>query len=406
MSERRLWSRLETLLSQRPTHGGKLEDELLRAGSTLGIPASVIAERLRRPAEQVRRHRRILVGVPPVPFTADEDAAIIPARSTAATSTRSRATSAGRPGLCGCARRSSACTIRGHGRAKRPHEDAAVRERSGGDVFATTVRFATERRDVDVSAKPAHARTRGTRATRPNRVAGRDEVQARARVPRHVGIITDGNRRWARLNGIAIATGHRRGARLLRDITTEFLAQGIAFVSVYLFSTENWTRDPHEINDLMDIFVEFARDNVDFLDANQICVRSLGQHQQLPGFPREALDYVERRTAANDRLTLGLCLNYGGQAELVDAIRAMIASGMPAEEVSAHSVAEFLYAPDIPPLDLIIRTGGQQRLSNFMLWRAAYAELAFVDNMWPAFTAADLQRILKDYSDRVRRFGG
>ena len=278
-------------------------------------------------------------------------------------------------------------------------------ERSGGDVFGTAVRFVSGRSNVDTSARSARAGGGGPRAPHPDRAVGSDELPARARVPRHVGIITDGNRRWARLNGIAIATGHRRGARLLRDITTEFLAQGIPFVSVYLFSTENWNRDPHEINDLMDVFVEFARDNVDFLGTNRIRVRSLGQHRQLPGFLREALDYVERRTADNDRLTLGLCLNYGGQAELVDAMRAIIASGMPADEVSADSVAEFLYAPDIPPLDLIIRTGGQQRLSNFMLWRAAYAELAFVDDMWPAFTAADLQRILNDYSDRVRRFG-
>jgi undecaprenyl diphosphate synthase len=223
--------------------------------------------------------------------------------------------------------------------------------------------------------------------------------------PCHLGIITDGNRRWARENGLSTLEGHWHGANLLRMIAVESFARGVDYVSAYLFSTENWRRPPVEVNGLMDLFEVIATDHVEYLHKHNVLIRFLGQPHGLPRFITSAVDRAEKRTAHNTGGTLALCLNYGGQTEIADAVTALIASGVPAADVSSQIIADFLYAPDIPPLDLIIRTGGEQRLSNFMLWRAAYAELVFVEAMWPAFTIADLETALHNYGVRARRFG-
>jgi undecaprenyl diphosphate synthase len=223
--------------------------------------------------------------------------------------------------------------------------------------------------------------------------------------PRHLGIVTDGNRRWARANGLSTLEGHWRGANLLRMVAVESFARGVDYVSAYLFSTENWNRPPVEVNGLMDLFQVIATSHVEYLHEHNVRIRFLGRRHDMPRFITVAVDRAEKRTARNTGGVLALCMNYGGQTEVADAVTAMLASGVASADVSAQMISDFLYAPDIPPLDLIIRTGGEQRLSNFMLWRAAYAELMFLDAMWPAFTVADLEAALNGYAVRARRFG-
>lgn len=278
-------------------------------------------------------------------------------------------------------------------------------ERSGGDVFGMPPivappmepRALPERRDTSDRRPPA----------RPDRASRRPRAPARrgAGVPRHVGIVLDGNRRWARTNELPRVFGHRRGVAVLREVHGIFLARGVRYISVFMFSTENWNRDPDEVEDLMDLFVDFARDQVDELYAGNIRVRFLGRPEGLPARLRAAMRRLEEHTAGNDGATLAVCLNYGGQTEIVDALRTMLAAGIDADGITPQAVSEHLYAPEVPPIDLIIRTGGEQRLSNFMLWRAAYAELCFTTKMWPDITPHDIAAMLDDYAARARRFG-
>ncbi len=279
-------------------------------------------------------------------------------------------------------------------------------ERSGGDVFGTTLQTGSGRGRSPRTA-PVRPRRRPGPGSRPDRdgAGAVGYIGNGAAVPRHVGIITDGNRRWARRNGVHIRAGHDRGADVLLEIGHQLLARGVEYLSVYSFSTENWNRDPEEINDLLDVATAFARSHVYEFNESNVRVRFLGRPQGLPAFVNRAMDGAEQWTSGNDGGTLAICLNYGGQTEIVDAVIATLSSGIAPSDLTTQDVADFLYAPDIPPLDLIIRTGGEQRLSNFMLWRAAYAELAFVPTLWPDFTFDELINVLDDYSLRARRFG-
>ena len=279
-------------------------------------------------------------------------------------------------------------------------------ERSGGDVFGTPIggRFAHPTRSHSSAPQVGFGRAR---VVKPRRAAVRIQAKPRSSspVPCHVGIITDGNRRWAREKGLRIRSGHDRGAGVLSVLAVHLLARGVQYVSVFGFSTENWNRPPRELNDLMDAYASFARDHLAYLHKNNVRLRFVGRPEGLPAFVVVAADAAEAYTAGNDGGTVAICLNYGGQAEIVDAVSAMLGSGIPASEVCAQDVADFLYAPDIPPLDLVIRTAGEQRLSNFMLWRAAYAELIFLSTLWPDVTADELDGVLDDYAARSRRFG-
>ena len=274
-------------------------------------------------------------------------------------------------------------------------------ERRAGDVFGTP--------PIVEPGSPSAGRTASDRRppARPARASRRPRVSAqrRAGVPRHVGIVLDGNRRWARANELPLVFGHRRGVAVLREVRDIFLTRGVRYISVFVFSTENWSRDPDEVEDLMDLFVDFARDQVDELYAGNIRVRFLGRPEGLPTRLRAAMRRLEEHTAGHDGATLAICLNYGGQTEIVDAFRAMLAAGIDADDITPLAVSEHLYAPEVPPIDLIIRTGGEQRLSNFMLWRAAYAELCFTTKLWPDITPHDIVAMLDDYSTRARRFG-
>ncbi len=219
-------------------------------------------------------------------------------------------------------------------------------------------------------------------------------------VPTHIGLILDGNRRWAKAQGLPTLEGHKRGYENLKTIGRAGLARGIKYVTAYVFSTENWNRSQEEVSYLMDLLRWVLDKEVNELHKDNIRVRFLGSTERLDEKILEGIKKAEEKTAGNTAGTLGLCLNYGGQTEIVEAVRA-IGDG----EVTIESISEHLYAPDIPPVDLIIRTSGEQRISNFMLWRAAYSELWFTDKHWPDFTEADLDTALADYASRERRHG-
>lgn len=225
-------------------------------------------------------------------------------------------------------------------------------------------------------------------------------------VPQHIGYIVDGNRRWARQHGLPTYEGHLAGYDAVQEVVRATFEAGVKYVSAYVFSTENWKRSEEEVGRLMSLALKIARSDVKVLLDNNIRVRVIGSRQGVDEKIVKEIDDIEARSANNTAGTLVLCFNYGGQLEIVDAFRKMSEAGISAEDITTDTVAEYLYAPDIPPVDMIVRTGGEQRISNFMLWRAAYSELLFLDKYWPDMTKEDVKAILKEYSERNRRFGG
>ena len=279
-------------------------------------------------------------------------------------------------------------------------------ERSGGELFGTGLLDASTRQSGLRSSPQRRSRDGHDAARRAHGTAGlRTEPRSSEMVPRHVGLIVDGNRRWARANGLRIRAGHARGVDVLHAVIVELFARGVRYLSVYALSTENLARPPQQVNDLVDVYFDALLDKVMVLRELNLRLVLMGRPQGLPALLAAAIDAAEEWTSGNDGGTLAVCMNYGGQAEIVDAVAAIIASGLPPSDLSTQNLPDFLYAPEVPPLDLVIRTGGEQRLSNFMLWRAAYAELAFLETLWPDFTLDELSVVLDDYGARVRRFG-
>ncbi len=224
-------------------------------------------------------------------------------------------------------------------------------------------------------------------------------------VPRHLGLILDGNRRWAVENGYIAVEGHRHGYQTLKQIGDTCLELGIKYVTAYVFSTENWKRPPLEVKFLMDLLYWVATDEVAEFHQKGMKLLFLGRGAPLSPKVIKAIRAAEEKTKHNTAGTIALCLNYGGQSEIADAVAQLMRAGVKPEAVTPELIREHLYHPEIADLDLIIRTSGERRISNFMLWRAAYAELYFVEKHWPAFTPQDLQEALTDYAARVRRFG-
>lgn len=223
--------------------------------------------------------------------------------------------------------------------------------------------------------------------------------------PTHLGLILDGNRRWAREHGVTIAQGHREGYENLKTICRAALKYGVRYVSAYVFSTENWQRDRQEVRDIMKILRWALKHEVKEFHKEGIRLRVVGSKAKLGAAMLTAIHDAEKLTEHNTRGTLLLCLDYGGQQEIVEATKHIAESGISPEDITADMIADHLYAPDVPPLDLIIRTSGEQRLSNFMLWEAAYSELAFSKVNWPDFNEKALATALRQYSRRQRRFG-
>lgn len=230
------------------------------------------------------------------------------------------------------------------------------------------------------------------------------------KLPRHVAIIMDGNGRWAKAHALKVAQGHRRGTETLRAIIRESSDIGIEALSLYAFSTENWKRSPAEVSALMSLLLEYFTSEIDELDEKNVCIRILGDKDGLPGPQREALIQAERRTAANTGLKLNIAINYGGRDEILRAARTLAARAQAGElSPEAITAADFeaaLYTHDLPDVDLLIRTSGEMRLSNFLLYQCAYAEMTFPTVLWPDFSLEDYHGALQAFGARDRRFGG
>lgn len=224
--------------------------------------------------------------------------------------------------------------------------------------------------------------------------------------PAHLGLILDGNRRWAKERGLPIAEGHRQGYRALKTISKAAIKHGVRYISAFVFSTENWKRDQREVRDLLKLMLWILQHEVKELDREGIRVRVIGSKLQLGASLLRAIKRAEEMTKDNERGTLLLCLDYGGQQEIVEAVKRIAASGIDPQEITPDLIARNLYAPDVPPIDLLIRTSGEQRLSNFMLWESAYSELLFDPHYWPDFGKDELDNALAEYNRRQRRFGG
>jgi undecaprenyl diphosphate synthase len=229
-------------------------------------------------------------------------------------------------------------------------------------------------------------------------------------VPRHVAIIMDGNGRWAAARGLPRGEGHRRGVEALRRTVRAAGEIGIGILTIFSFSAENWSRPASEIRDLMGLLRRFIRNDLAELHQNNIRVRVIGERSDLDPDVRRLLEEAEELTRNNDRLTLVVAFNYGGRQEIVRAAKRMaeaIHGGrLDAGNVSTETFAGFLDAPDLPDPDLVIRTSGEQRISNFLIWQAAYSELVFVPTFWPDFDRTTLESAIAEYSRRERRFGG
>jgi undecaprenyl diphosphate synthase len=216
---------------------------------------------------------------------------------------------------------------------------------------------------------------------------------------RHVAIITDGNGRWAKARGLSVAEGHQAGADTVKARLRDAVDLGIRELTVYSFSTENWSRSPEEVGALMAMFAQRIVGETPELDSEGVRMRFVGRREGVDPELVQLMDWAEAQTAANERITLFVAFNYGGRAEILDAARGF--TGTTEEEFRAR-----LYAPEMHDPDLLIRTSGEQRISNYLLWQCAYSEFVFTPVLWPDFSRADFEAALAEYDRRKRRFGG
>ena len=227
-----------------------------------------------------------------------------------------------------------------------------------------------------------------------------------ARLPRHLAVIMDGNGRWARKRRLPRIAGHRAGISAVRELVETCAGLSLQVLTVYAFSKENWKRPKAEVDFLMDLLRDYMRKELDELCANNIRVQVVGRMYELPEVVQDVLQKAMIATAANTGLVFNLALSYGGRAEIVDAARALIREGVRPEDVDEAAFARRLYTGGQPDPDLVVRTGGELRVSNFLLWQIAYAELVMTDALWPDFRKRDLFQALREFQRRKRRFGG
>lgn len=229
-------------------------------------------------------------------------------------------------------------------------------------------------------------------------------------VPESIGIIMDGNGRWAKKRGLPRSLGHSKGAGVFRDIVIYCNELGVKYVTVYAFSTENWKRSRDEIDSIVNILRDYLKKGFIELKKNNIVIKFIGDISPFPQDVKDEIKQLEADSAANNGITLNIALNYGGRAELVHAFRSMLADveagKLSAEEITEDTVESYLYTAGQPSPDLIIRPSGELRLSNFMLWQAAYSEFWFDNVLWPDFDRKDLLRAFADFAERDRRYGG
>lgn len=226
-----------------------------------------------------------------------------------------------------------------------------------------------------------------------------------ARLPGHVAIIMDGNGRWARRKGLARLLGHREGYRTLRKVLLAASELGIRYLTVYAFSAENWRRPEDEVTGLMKLIEQAAKDELRLMHQNNVRVKVAGRIHEVPAGLRAALEHGIETTKANTGITFTLAINYGGRAEIVDAVKKLIQEGTNPDEITEEKVSASLYNPDQPDPDLMIRTAGEMRWSNFLIWQSAYCELFVTEATWPEFGSDHLLQAVATYQKRTRKFG-
>lgn len=223
--------------------------------------------------------------------------------------------------------------------------------------------------------------------------------------PKHIGYILDGNRRWAKQHSLPEFDGHLAGYNALMEVIEATFLADVEYISVYAFSTENWKRNPKEVSNLMKLTLHAFSTDLKRLVKNRVKIRFLGTKDGLSGKLIDVMEKAEDATKMFEGRTLAVCFNYGGHEEIIQAAQRCIRDGLAADEVTQEAFESRLYAPDIPVVDMVVRTSGEKRLSNFMLWRIAYSEFMFVDKYWPDMTKEDVRAIIDEYSRRQRRFG-
>lgn len=233
----------------------------------------------------------------------------------------------------------------------------------------------------------------------------KSDAQQVRRLPVHVAIVPDGNGRWAEKRGLPRLAGHQAGVNKMRSLIEYLNKRQVKYVTLYGFSTENWGRPDEEVKGLFRILMERINEDVPKLHQRGIRVRHLGRLGELPDWLQDSIRRAEELTRDNTGLTLSLAFNYGGHVEIIDAVRRIIAEGIPPEKIDEKLFSDYLYTAGIPDVDLLIRTGDEWRLSNFLLWQTAYSEYYFTDVLWPDFTKEDMDKALIAYSQRERRFG-
>ncbi len=225
----------------------------------------------------------------------------------------------------------------------------------------------------------------------------------------HIALIMDGNRRWAKARGLPAISGHRKGAETLREIVQAAADLGVKYLTLYAFSTENWQREPEEVAGLMGLLRQYLKTELTELQKNGVRIMFIGERYMLDADIVAQMAEIEHNTAANDKLTVCIALSYGSRQEIVAAAQkiAVLAQkgDIRAEEVDIKMFSDMLYTKDVPDPDLVIRTSGERRVSNFLLWQAAYAEFFFSPTLWPDFNRVELERIIDDFNHRERRYG-
>jgi undecaprenyl diphosphate synthase len=224
-------------------------------------------------------------------------------------------------------------------------------------------------------------------------------------VPLHVAIIMDGNGRWAESRGLDVSEGHHAGFENLRRVVADFADRGVGFLTLYAFSTENWDRPESEVNGILELAIAVIAHEAQQLNENGVRIKHLGRVDRLSPELREELEQAVEKTAGNTGLTLGIAFDYGGRAEIVNAAKRLIEDGTPADQIDESKFEEYLYTSDMPEVDLLIRTGGDFRLSNFLLWQTAYSEFYSSDIWWPDFYGEHIDDAFASFNDRQRRFG-
>lgn len=223
--------------------------------------------------------------------------------------------------------------------------------------------------------------------------------------PVHLGLILDGNRRWAKEKGMTVYEGHKKGYENLKTIARAAFDRGIQYISAFVFSTENWKRSKKEVDYLLKLLLWVAKNETKILDKENIRVLFIGSKRNISSRVCKAINEAEERTKNNTKGTLLLCFNYGGQQEIADACTNLINEKPYIKEITPKEIEQNLYSPDVPAVDFVIRTSGEQRISNFMLWRLAYSEIMFVKTYWPEFSVEDLDDAMMEYAGRHRRYG-